>query len=209
MHCLTEHPLSPASCALCYPGPKRAHRGQLSAAPGTGWGVAVRLSELWWHSVQPQGCREERQGLHGFGRAAPCMAQVLGVGAAMGSGPCPGHITVAVLAAGRGQATAQQLCPHALSFASQIQIFFFFFFHRKPSQRGCRGELWLVWAGARAAPLLSWGTITVNGSAGVLAIARPSPAAARHRRPARAARGASWTVPDPPRLPAVGREWLG
>lgn len=201
MHCLTEHPLSPTSCALCYPGPKRAHPGHRLGSCGA---VVRALVAQRAAAGVPGGAAR----LHGFGRTAPCMAQVLGVGAVMGSGPCPGHITVAVLAAGRGQATAQQLCPHALSFASQIQIFFFFF-HRKPSQRGCRGELWLVWAGARAAPLLSWGSITVNGSAGVLAIARPSPAAARHRRPARAARGASWTVPDPPRLPAVGREWLG
>lgn len=40
-------------------------------------------------------------------------------------------------------------------------------FHRKPSCRGYRGELWLAWAGARAALLLSWGSFSIKTSGGV------------------------------------------
>lgn len=39
-------------------------------------------------------------------------------------------------------------------------------FYRKPSHWGCEGELWLVWAGACAAPVLSWGSVAINTSAG-------------------------------------------
>lgn len=87
-----------------------------------------------------------------------CLA-VPGVGPALGgqtlswAHPCghagsPGHLSAAV-----------PTCPVICMTNSNL-------FYRKPSHWGCQGELWLVWAGACAAPLLSWGSATINTSAG-------------------------------------------
>lgn len=115
------------------------------------------------------------------------------------------------------QALSRQLCPHAQSFASQIQIFFIGN-HQSGAVRASFG----LWGLGHVQPLLrSQGAIATNTSAG----ARPWPGRAQ-RTPALpspcqptaapesqphvpAAGDASWLVPGPPQLPAAGRGWLG
>jgi len=155
--------------------------------------------------MQPQG---HRRGGEGWVALAGQRWQPRpGVGAAMGSRPCPGHVT---MTQSRPPPAAVPACPVICITDSNL-------FHRKPSHWGCRGELWLVWAGARAALLLSWGSVTINASAGVLVRAQPQPGIAalptpqqraeRQPRP-QAACPASWLVPDPPRFPTTGTGWL-
>lgn len=63
-----------------------------------------------------------------------------------------------------------------------------------------------MWAGACAAPLLSWGSITIHTSAGVLIIAQTSPAAAWHHLPSHAA-AASQETALYPKLPVELCGW--
>lgn len=110
--------------------------------------------------------REEQQGLGGFGRAALeapgiCLADSRGRTSFGGpdlvldTSPWPCW----QLTWPRPPLTAVPTCPVICMTNSNH-------FYRKPSHWGCEGELWLVWAGACAAPVLSWGSVAINTSAG-------------------------------------------